>query len=127
MDDRQGLVVFIAILAGLAVLLGLHALARRRAIARFGSPLIPADIEELHAHLGQRIFTVLAADFTLVKRRKRRALLERAYPQADGIWTLAIELEDERVVAFEARFRSNRSWLLNEIRHRYRERSIFLE
>ncbi len=125
MVDTVSPVVIGSIIILLGLAFGAHAIARRRAVRRHGRALVPADIQDLCANIGRRTFTIVSADFMIAKERKRRRLLERTYQQPDGVWTLQIEMDEDRVVAFEARFASAHTWLLTEMRGGKHGDSIF--
>jgi hypothetical protein len=87
---------------------------RYKYIKKYGVPKAPADINEIKERLRSHSIQIETKDFFLVKRHKNTNFRYRKlYQQADGVWTLDVEIRDQNVIAYIAEFKSSISCFLN--------------
>lgn len=80
---------------------------------RHGHAEPPPDIARLRDHIHDQPLKIDLARFSPDKELNGRRTLQREYTTADGTWTLAVELDGEAVIAYRARLRHGRSWLMS--------------
>ena len=74
----------------------------------------PAEVGRLQQELPAGPFHMDLTAFVPDRECNGRTTHRRAYDTSDGLWTLVIEMEGDRVVAFQARLKHNKSWLMNQ-------------
>jgi hypothetical protein len=107
------IVVFFALCLGAVAL---FARKHRAAVRAFGKPVAPEPIQRFRSAWKRRPFDLDLTGFSSAGSSRSTEVYEKRYQQHDGVWTIRIEVAkvSRSVVAYEIRFASRHTWLLDE-------------
>jgi hypothetical protein len=79
---------------------------------KYGLPEPPPLVEEISRDIRSGPIRLDLRGFTRGMERNGRAIFTRSYFTDDGAWRLAVETEDDVVIAFQAVHRNKKRWWL---------------
>lgn len=86
---------------------------------RYGFAELPPEIDALDEELKSGTSRFSLGGFTPDRDKGGRVTWRRVYESKDGTWDVVVECEADAVIAYQARFRHDRSRWMNATRERW--------